>query len=249
MRNNIYFIMLWLTGDIHGENSINRLSNKNFPEGKTLTKQDYVCILGDFGVIWNNKPDKTEKHWLKWLDERPFTCLFLDGNHENHPRLKAFPQIPMFDGIVGQISKNVFHLKRGEIYNICGKKIFTMGGAASTDKEGRREGISWWPEEVPSHAEFDYGLENLEKHQFKVDYILAHTAPKFIAEMYLASLGLEVWHKQSDPVERFLEHISKIVEFKDMYSGHWHEDKDFGKYHLVYKKFIKISDILDKEIL
>ena len=28
-----------------------------------------------------------EKYWLNWLNERNFTTLFVDGNHENFERL------------------------------------------------------------------------------------------------------------------------------------------------------------------
>ena len=71
--------MIYATGDTHTE-WMPRLSNKGFPEGKDLTKDDYVVILGDFG-IWDGS--KGEQKRLDWLEERPFTTLFVDGNHEN----------------------------------------------------------------------------------------------------------------------------------------------------------------------
>ena len=40
---------IYITGDIHGNPQ--RLSNANFPAGKQLTKEDYVIILGDMGII------------------------------------------------------------------------------------------------------------------------------------------------------------------------------------------------------
>ena len=49
-----------------------------------MTKEDYVIICGDFGGVWNKEVEnKEEKHLLDWLEEKPFTTLFVDGNHEN----------------------------------------------------------------------------------------------------------------------------------------------------------------------
>lgn len=42
--------MIYITGDIHGSIDIDKLSGKNFAEGKSLTRSDYVIICGDFGM-------------------------------------------------------------------------------------------------------------------------------------------------------------------------------------------------------
>jgi len=49
---------IWITGDIHGFQNINKLSARWWPEGKNLTKSDYVIICGDFGLLWCNSPDR-----------------------------------------------------------------------------------------------------------------------------------------------------------------------------------------------
>ncbi|MDM8195794.1 hypothetical protein QUV98_05625 [Massilimicrobiota timonensis] len=43
---------IFITGDTHGSYDIQKLARKNFPEGKTLTKDDYMIICGDFGCVW-----------------------------------------------------------------------------------------------------------------------------------------------------------------------------------------------------
>ena len=55
--------MIYITGDIHGDPT--RFSKDAFPEQKEMTKDDYVIILGDFGLIWNEKKIKNEKYCLK----------------------------------------------------------------------------------------------------------------------------------------------------------------------------------------
>ncbi|WP_246361985.1 metallophosphoesterase family protein [Paenibacillus alba] len=105
--------MIYITGDVHGSISIGRrLNTKNFPEQKKMTKDDFVIISGDFGLIWNG--DKEDQYWLKWLHkEKPFTTLFIDGNHENHDMLDAYPVEIWNGGKVHRINDSVIHLMRG----------------------------------------------------------------------------------------------------------------------------------------
>ena len=73
--------MIFITGDTHGWKDLDKLKKFNFKIQDELTKEDYVIILGDFGLLWNNSEE--ERYWLDWLDSRNFTTLFVDGNHEN----------------------------------------------------------------------------------------------------------------------------------------------------------------------
>ena len=66
-------------------------------------------------------------------------------------------------GKVHKIRKNIYHLMRGQVFILEGKKFFTFGGATSVDKANRTEFISWWKEEMPTGAEFELGFVNLEK--------------------------------------------------------------------------------------
>lgn len=79
--------MIYITGDTHG-NWMCRLRMSSFPEQEGMTKKDYIIICGDFG-IWDNS--KREKFNLDWLDSRPFTTLFVSGNHENYDILDSLP--------------------------------------------------------------------------------------------------------------------------------------------------------------
>ena len=60
--------MIYITGDIHG-NWKSRLHHDVFPEGDTLSKNDYVIICGDFG-LWHDTED--ERFALNWLNAQPF---------------------------------------------------------------------------------------------------------------------------------------------------------------------------------
>ena len=47
----------------------------------------------------------------------------------------------------------------------------------------RIKGLTWWPEELPSEEEMQNGIKNLEKHNWKVDYVITHCASNRIQEI------------------------------------------------------------------
>lgn len=84
--------MIYITGDTHIPIDIHKLKNQFFNPPGATKNNTYLIICGDFGAVWNYKgEDKEEKYWLDWLENKPYTVLFVDGNHECHPRLNAFP--------------------------------------------------------------------------------------------------------------------------------------------------------------
>lgn len=240
---------IFLTGDTHIPIDISKLNTKNFPKGNDLTKDDYVIVLGDFGLIWNYvQSDKEEVYWTNWLNDKPWTTLFVDGNHDCHPRLYTLPTESFLGGTVGKVSDSIYHLKRGEIYTINDKTFFVMGGAESIDKLSRVEHISWWKEEVPSHREMDYGLTKLEKHNNEVDYILTHTGPtkciESILNMYRHGIFSLSPDKVNDPTTNYFDHLNDIICFDKWYFGHMHENwtSDDGIYNCLYEDIIELSD-------
>lgn len=100
--------------------------------------------------------------------------------------------------------------------------FFTFGGAYSPDRAYREEGISWFPEELPTRQEYLEGWENLKKSGFKVDYILTHTAPQnIISKMGYKDLP---GHNEEAPLREFLQQIADLTDFKAWYFGHFHKD-------------------------
>ena len=65
----------WITAEVMG-----KVPNQNL---HALRNIDYVIICGDFGGVWNkDEESNTETMLLDWLECKPFTTLFVDGNHE-----------------------------------------------------------------------------------------------------------------------------------------------------------------------
>ena len=126
---------IFVTGDIHGTIDIRKLTWRNFEELE-LGEDDFLIICGDFGLVWCFEDDEgrdKDEEWLDWLEGKPWTTLFVDGNHENFDLLSTYPVEEWNGGKVQLIRPNVIHLMRGQIYNIDGSTFFTMGGASSHD--------------------------------------------------------------------------------------------------------------------
>lgn len=224
--------MILITGDTHIPIDIHKLNTRNFKEQNHLNKNDYVIICGDFGGVWSNNNE--DKYWQKWLKDKNFTTLFIDGNHENFDLLNSYNVSKWNGGNVHFINDSVIHLMRGQIFTIDGINLFTMGGATSIDKHSRIEGKTWWQEEMPSNIEYNEALNNLDKHNWEVDYIITHTAPLKIAESIVYSVD-------NNSLYSFFNMLQTDLWYKHWYFGHFHEDKKIDNKHtVVFNRIIKL---------
>lgn len=243
---------VYITGDTHGPIDIEKLSSKHFPEGKSLTKEDVIIICGDFGLPFldgdydEKKTDAASrssrnkyKRAMKWLSEKPYTILFVDGNHDNHPFWKRQPEVELYGGKVHKHidANNVFHLIRGEIYEIQGKRFFAFGGAKSHDMWCRIENYNWWTDELVSFEDIERANKNLESVHYKVDYVISHTPPLTIAKNFFS---------EKDSVAIYLDSVYKKVfpYIKCWFAGHLHVDACVPKRKicLVYNTIINIEN-------
>jgi hypothetical protein len=242
--------MIILTGDTHSD--FGRFSSRRFSAKKGMTRRDYVIICGDFGGEWD--ASRGENSRLDWLEQHcPFTTLFVDGNHENYDLLAPYPIEEWHGGKVQRIRPSVLHLMRGQVYEICGKAFFTMGGAVSHDiGDGilnrsdndfadnhfrlrcrnsmfRINHESWWKEELPGDEEYDEALRNLDRAGWSVDYVITHCAPTRIQ----AIVGDGTY--APDRLTDFLETISERCLFKKWFCGHYHINQTVeDRYILLY---------------
>lgn len=253
---------IYVTGDIHGDPS--RLNNEQFPAQKEMAggqDENFVIICGDFGLVWNQVCEsKKEKWWLNWLEHRPFTTLWVDGNHENFDRLcsSEYPIENWHGGKVQKIRPHVIRLLRGESYDILGKKFFAFGGASSHDirdgildpiedaqiiKEWSRcyyklfrvNHVSWWKQELASEEEMQRGREALAAHDNCVDYIITHCAPQDVCYM------LPLSSYQSDKMTLYFNEIAHSTKFTRWFCGHYHcNERVMGKFDVIYERVVRI---------
>ena len=251
--------MIYITGDCHSD--FVRFNKENFPEQNEMSKEDCVIICGDFGGVWNaEKESKRETWWMDWLEEKSFTTLFVDGNHENFDRLYSYPVEEWKGGKVHKIRPSVLHLMRGQVYLIDDKKIFTFGGASSHDISGgilepddpdfkskkkeldqewisyRINHVSWWKQELPSDTEMEEGLQNLNLHKNKVDFIVSHCCSS--STQVLLGGGMF----KPDVLTQYLEQIRQTVTYKKWFFGHYHDNKNVNMEEiLLYEQIVRIS--------
>lgn len=259
--------MIYVTGDTHG--NFHRLSTKCFPQQKELTRDDYLIVCGDFGGVWNyNGETSQERHNLQRISDKPFTTLFVDGNHENFDRLTHdYPIVSFHGGKAHRIRDNIYHLMRGYVFHIDGKKIFTFGGAASHDiKDGildpanyptfkdlnrsyatyymaglqvRVKGISWWSQELPAWHERQRGLKNLAAVNNDVDIVISHCLPYSVERLL---------YRDCTP-NRLTSYFDNLLEcglsFRRWYCGHYHMDRSLNdQYQILYHSIVQIDSSL-----
>ena len=214
--------MIRFTGDTHGEQG--RFCNFWAIGEDEWAKGDTLIVCGDFGYIFKN--DSIENIFLNELEKKEYNICFCCGNHENFDALEKYEIEEWNGGKVHRIRKNIFHLMRGQIYTIEGKKIFSFGGAYSIDRYMRTEHVSWWKQEIPCDEEYNEAIRNLELHNHKVDYIVTHTAPREI----IRRMG---YYPDAHDAELtgFLEWIMYEVSYEQWFFGHWHRDEQIDAKH------------------
>lgn len=224
--------MIYVTGDTHGE-----MQRFHSSEMRRLGKGDTLIICGDFGFIWDGG-EQEEKN-LNKLGSRKYTILFLDGTHENFDLLGKYPTEEWNGGKVHHICGNLYHLMRGQVYEIEGRKIFTFGGGESNEKQIRMEVKKWWPCEMPSMDEMREGVNNLKSADLQVDYIFTHEPPPRV-DLVPGRIKSE----NRNQLEAFFGQIIKQVKYKKWFFGSQHIDRK-----ITYKNFAVFSGVIPVEDL
>ncbi len=226
---------IYVTGDTHGEQS------RFYRLDSYLKAGDILVICGDFGYLFLD--DLHEHRFLDDLQARPYTILFVDGNHENFPAIYRYPLIRWNGGLVHQIRTNIYHLCRGQVYQMNGKTFFTFGGGYSIDKASRTPGYSWWKEELPTEEEMEEGRKNLSRHHWKVDYIITHTADVDGIKMLTATDRYEMLKpldSEEQPLNLYLSEIAYKTQFQKWFFGHFHRDREL---HLTRQRAV-LNDVI-----
>ena len=155
-----------------------------------------------------------------------------------------------------KIRDSVLHLMRGEIFDIDNKQIFAFGGAKLHDiqdgilnldeeekiYEYRKRGAyfrirdySWWGLELTTEEEMQNGIKNLEKVNYKVDYIITHCCPTSVQTLLNPSY-------KKDVLTDYLQEISEKCKFKKWYFGHYHDYRQVNsQFTLLYEDIIPLE--------
>lgn len=252
---------VYVTGDCHGDWF--KLRNPSVFTRAKIKKGDYIIVCGDFGIWHDNNGRESAK--LDILSKLDYTILFVSGNHENFDRLYSdeFEIVDFHGGKAQKIRENIYHLMRGNVYEIEGKKFFAFGGASSHDiqdgiinpadydtyeefkevcdkwyderKMFRIKGLSWWERELPTDEEMEYGKKVLAEHNNEVDFVISHCLPQQAAAIF-SSGGYK-----HDKLTNYFDEIVEENKFTKWYCGHYHTDWTImGKFVLLYDCFERV---------
>ena len=95
--------------------------------------------------------------------------------------------------------------------------------------------FSWWDLELPTEEEMQNGIKNLEKVNYKVDYIISHCCPTSIQTLLNPSY-------KKDILTDYLQEVSEKCEFKKWYFGHYHDYKQVNsQFTLLYEDILPLE--------
>lgn len=142
-----------------------------------------IFQVGDFG-FWTHEPEGVQfiKKVSKYLVKNGMTLYWIDGNHDNHPKLWAeyAPEAPY--GFC-RIAENLWYVPRGTVWQWNNVRFLGLGGAWSIDSQWRLNaekargmpGTLWWPTETIREQDIEAAIENLEG--LPVDVMFSHDCP------------------------------------------------------------------------
>lgn len=211
---------LWICGDIHGElsglvrNSVNR----------GISCAD-ILVVGDFGAGFGRPKsmDVAYSRVCASLEKKDICIYTIRGNHDN----TAF-----FDGL--HDFEWLHFLPDHRIVELCGKRIYPIGGAVSADidfvdpliRKSRRMindtlirmGSSkriWWPDEAP--------VPIVESFPTAVDIVVSHEAPLSFEPSLMQADHVrdETWLKIVES-RKYLDYVLSQVKPTLWFYGHYH---------------------------
>ncbi|MBR3072078.1 metallophosphoesterase [Fibrobacter sp.] len=211
---------LWICGDVHGELSglVRNAANRG------VSCAD-ILVVGDFGAGFG-RPKSMEVAYSKvrtTLEQNDICIYTIRGNHDN----PAF-----FDG--KHDFERLQFLPDHRIIELCGKRIYPIGGAVSADidlidpltRKSRRMindslikfGSSkrvWWPDEAP--------VPIAEGFPTAVDIAVSHEAPlsfdpPLVQTNYVRD---ETWLKIIES-RKYLDYVLSQIKPALWFYGHYH---------------------------
>lgn len=183
---------------------------------------DVVVHLGDFGYRFSRS---FLQQVTAALTAAGMHLLFVDGNHEDFPRL-----LRREVGANGlrRLTDRVWHLPRGLRWRWAGVDFVALGGAHSVDRPYRQPGISWWAQERITDEQAAAVIAGGH-----ADVLIAHDCPAGVhipglepAMFQPRELQLAAEHRQ------VLRRVVNTVRPSWVWHGHYHRDYreqvDFG---------------------
>lgn len=223
--------MICVTGDMHGD--LSRFNDKNI---RSLKKEDFLIVCGDFGFVWDGSEE--EKKALRTIGSKKFYTLFIEGCHDNYDLLDDYPEADFCGGKVNVISGNLMRLKRGSVIILQGNKIFAFGGGQTKEIDIRRESNKWWESELPTMDEVEAAKKNLAVNDNVVDFVITHEPPASMKDFLNFEAG------QTSHMHNFFDYVKENCTYRMWFFGKAHKNKRIPpRFHCLFDEVVKIEPV------
>ena len=213
-----------IVGDTHGHWCLPEAISKHAVE----TGHDLIIQAGDFGYGWSGETrgGVYVDHWAaavsRAADKHQIDWAFIDGNHDNHPKL--------WQDLGNGWSPRLTYYGRGDVAEIGGTMFGFLGGGVSVDKKWRKVGKSWWDTETITDEQLDTAIANFKLNN--VEIIVSHDAPlAFPALKHGMTDAESPWPldaiNDSRNHRRKLEKVLMTCQPKLWVHGHFHYSYEF----------------------
>lgn len=210
---------LALAGDWHGQKGWGKYMIRLIAES---TDSPVIFHLGDFGFWPRNSGRKYLGDINKTLEELNKWLFVTGGNHEDYIQISTFQPVPGMPGCVyNPTYPRVIVFKRGHRWEWLGKKMISIGGANSIDKDYRQENISWWSGEQISGEDVYNSVQG-----GKVDVLFSHDAPAGVNIFGSHRDASEGWSatqlRYAHESREKMRTITDVIQPRLMFHGHYH---------------------------
>ena len=251
---------IFVCGDLHGyASSFKQRVNNDIQNPQ---EDDVIICCGDVGIEYG---DLVQGALKKAMKKFPGTIYVMRGNHDARYWARHTETIETISEYIEQPINNSWIIEDdllyqekypnikyirdgGGIYNINGYNFLFIPGAYSVDKYYRlnnhlpyepQEQLTWLEENNLLSLVDSYNLFN-----FNIDYVISHTAP-LGTQIYFKDLFLNFIDQSTvdNHMEYFLDEIYNLLnnKFKRWYFGHYHDDRSFGKFTMLYYQIQEIK--------
>lgn len=176
----------------------------------------YMVHVGDFGALWPGdrlKGSSFTARLTKDLHDYGITLVFVDGNHDHHPALRA---LELNDEGFGYITDQLLYAPRGHRWTLQGLTYGALGGAHSINKRWLKAGENWWPEEDITDGDVRaLGADPL-------DVLITHDVPAGIDLEQMFTLP-EALERESHANRIRLLDAARATNPQLVFAGHWHQ--------------------------
>ena len=184
-----------------------------------------VCLVaGDFGWwprLWDDAllSGREDARLSYLLEKKPAETeiRFIEGNHEDLDHLFAHTHDARRVHEPVELRPKLWYQPRGSTLDLAdGRRVFCCGGGKSVDRFFRKEGASWFPQEIVK-------MRDIPKDLPRCEIVLSHTVPNRLGVLEtFPKLDPRCMDTSPDPTCEVLDHVFDAVRPDLWIASHLH---------------------------